>query len=118
MNIVLWIAQALLAVIMVGAGAPKLLLPRARLAETFHWTRNAPLPLVRLLGLAELLGAVGLIVPRLTGIAPMLTPIAAACLFLVLIGALVTHLRLHESPALPAVAMLLAALVAVGRVHG
>jgi len=118
MNIALWIAQALLAAIMVAAGAPKLLLPRARLAEKMSGTKDAPAALVRLLGLAELRGAVGLILPRLTGIAPILTPIAAACLLLILIGALATKLRHHESPALPIVAILLAVLVAVGRVHG
>jgi uncharacterized membrane protein YphA (DoxX/SURF4 family) len=118
MNTALWIAQSLLAAIMIAAGTPKLLLPRARLVEKLRWTKDAPEPLVRLLGLAELLGAVGLILPRLTGIAPLLTPIAAACLFLILIGALATKLRSHESPALPAVAMLLAASVVIGRVLG
>jgi len=103
---------------MIAAGAPKLLLPRARLIAKLNWTKDAPQPLVRLLGLAELAGALGLILPSATGIAPFLTPIAAGCLFLILIGALATRLRLHESPALPVVAMVLAMLVAVGRVHG
>jgi|SRR5579883_3005793 len=114
MNVALWIAQSLLAVVMIGAGAPKLLFSRARLAEKMSFTKDAPAPLVRLLGLAEVLGAAGLILPRLVGVAPLLTPVAAACLFLLLVGALVTKLRLHESPALPAVALLLAAFVAVG----
>ena len=95
---------------------PELLLPRDRLAEKLRWTKDAPEPLVRLLGLAEMLGAAGLTLPRLVGIAPLLTPVAAASLFLVLIGAVGTKLRRHESPALPAFAMLLAAFVAVGRV--
>jgi uncharacterized membrane protein YphA (DoxX/SURF4 family) len=118
MNIVLWIAQVLLAGIMVAAGARKLFLPRARLAEKMSGTKDVPTPLVKLLGLAELLGAAGLILPRLTGVAPILTPIAAACLSLILIGALATKLRHHESPALPIVSMLVAVLIAVGRVHG
>jgi hypothetical protein len=118
MNIVLWIAQVLLAGIMVAAGAPKLFLPRARLAEKMTGTKDVPAPLVKLLGLAELLGAAGLILPRLTGIAPILTPIAAACLSLILVGALATKLRHHESPALPIVAILLAVLTAVGQMHG
>jgi hypothetical protein len=118
MNIVLWIAQAVLAAIMVAASARKLLLPPARLAEEMSRTKNAPPALVKLLGLAELAGAVGLILPRLTGIAPVLTPIAAAGLSLILVGALATKLRHHESPALPVVALLLAALIAVGRLHG
>jgi len=118
MNTALWIAQSLLAAIMIAAATPKLLLPRARLVEKLDWTRNVPEPLVRLLGVAEALGAVGLILPWLLGIAPVLTPIAAACLFAILIGALATKRRRHESPALPAFALLLAAFVTAGRVLG
>lgn len=69
------------------------------------------------MNIAELLGAVGLILPRLVGIAPLLTPIAAACLFVVLLGALVMKRRLHESPGLPAVAALIAAFVIIGRLR-
>lgn len=117
MNILLWFAQVLLAAIMVAAGGAKLSLPRARLAEKMSWTKDAPMALVKLLGLAELLGAVGVILPRLTGIAPILTPVAAGCLSLILIGALATKVRHRESPALPVVAILLALFVAVGRMQ-
>jgi hypothetical protein len=117
MNIVLWIAQLLLAAIMVAAGSPKLFLPRARLVEKMSWTKDTPVALVRLLGLAELLGAVGLILPRLTGIAPILTPIAAGGISLILLGALATKLRQHDSPALPVVSILLAVVIAVGRMQ-
>ena len=117
MNALLWIAQVLLAAIMVAAGGPKLFLPRARLAEKMNWTQHAPAPLVKLLGLAELLGAAGLVLPRLTGIAPILTPIAAVCLSAILMGALATKVRHRESPALPIAAILLAMFIAVGRMH-
>jgi hypothetical protein len=93
-------------------------LPRARLAEKMAGTKDAPVALVRLLGLAELLGAVGLILPRLLGVAPVLTTIAAGCLSLLLLGALATKLREHESPELPLASMLVAVLIAVGRLHG
>lgn len=116
MNTALWVAQALLAAIMIAAGAPKLLLPRALLVQKMTWTKDARAALVRLLGLAEVLGGLGLILPPLLGIAPILTPIAAACLSLILVGALVTKLRSRESPVLPAVAMLLAGFIVVGRV--
>jgi len=118
MNVVLWIAQLLLAAVMVAAAVPKLFFPVAKLADKMSWTTSAPVAAVRLLGLAELLGAVGLIAPRLTGIAPVLTPIAAVALSLVLMGALTTKVRHHESAALPVVAMLLAVVIAVGRLHG
>ncbi len=117
MNLALWIAQAVLAFIFVAAGAPKLLLSRARLAGKMTWTKDASDLAVKLLGGAELLGAAGLVLPRLVGIAPILTPIAAACLFVILIGAVAMKLRLHESPALPAVAALVAAFVAAGRLR-
>jgi hypothetical protein len=115
MNIALWVVQTVLAVIMIGAGVPKLLWSRPRLAEKMTWTKNAPEASVRLLGLAEVLGAAGLILPRLVGIAPILTPIAAACLLPILFGAIVTSLRQHKSPALAVVAALMAAFVAIGR---
>ena len=118
MNIVLWIAQSLLSAVMLAAAVPKLFFPPAKLAEKMSWTKDAPAAVVRLLGLAELLGAVGLIAPRLTGIAPVLTPIAAAGCSLILVGALATKFRHHESPALPAMAMFLAVVIAVGRLHG
>jgi hypothetical protein len=117
MNTLLWIAQGLLASIMVAAGGPKLFLPRARLAQKMSWTKDAPAPLVKLLGLAELLGAVGLLLPRLTGIAPILTPLAAVGLSAILLGALATKLRQHQSPVLPVAALLLAVFIAVGRMH-
>ena len=115
MNVALWIAQALLAFIMIGAGSPKLLAPRTWLAENMAWTKHVPAAVPRLLGLAEVMGGLGLILPLLLGIAPILTPIAAACLFLVLTGALVTKVRDHESPALPVICMLLAVFIVVGR---
>jgi hypothetical protein len=117
MNIALWIAQALFAAMMIAAGRPKLLLPPARLAEKMSWTKDAPAALVKLLGVAELLGAAGLILPRLTGMAPILSPIATVCLSLILVGALTTKLRHHQSPVLPALAMLLAVFIAAGRLH-
>ncbi len=117
MNTLLWIAQGLLATIMVAAGGPKLFLPPARLAQKMSWTKDAPAPLVKLLGLVELLGAGGLLLPRLTGIAPILTPLAAVGLSAILLGALATKLRRHESPVLPLAAMLLSLFIAVGRMH-
>ncbi len=118
MSTVLFLTQALLAALLVAAGTPKLLLPRERLASTMRWTKTAPASIVRLIGLAELLGAAGLVLPGAVGIATFLTPLAAGCLFVLLLGAVTTKVRLRESPALPVVAALAALFVTVGQLCG
>ncbi len=115
MNIALWIAQGLLAFAMLGAGAFKLVTPHAKLAEKMRWALTWPPARVKLLGLAEALGAAGLIVPQVTGIVPILTPIAALCLLVLMAGAVKTHLDLKEPIAPAAVLTALCALVALGR---
>ena len=71
---------------------------------------------VRLISTLEIVGALGLVLPALTGVLPWLTPLAALGLALLMAGAVYTHLRRKEGPAVvpPAVLLLLAALVAVG----
>jgi hypothetical protein len=64
---------------------------------------------------AELLGAVGVIVPGVTGILPVLTSVAAVCLAILMGGAVKAHVDLKEPPTLPAVLGLLCLVVAVGR---
>lgn len=97
----LWVGQGLLATLFALTGVIKLIVPRERLQGRMHWARTWPRWRIRLLGLAEVAGALGLVLPRATGIAPLLTPLAAACLALLMGGAVQTHLRLRES-ALPA----------------
>jgi uncharacterized membrane protein YphA (DoxX/SURF4 family) len=97
MNALLWTMQIVLALVFAGAGAVKLIQPRDRLAKSLGgWVYDFPAPLLKPLGLAELLGAVGLIVPPLVHIAPILTPVAAAGLVVVMIGAVVSHARRRE----------------------
>jgi uncharacterized membrane protein len=115
MNIALWVVQGLLAVAMVMAGAFKVATPREKLAEKLHWAKTWTDANVKLLGLAEVLGGVGLVVPGLTGILPVLTPVAAICLAILMGGAVKTHLDLKEPPAPAAVLCALCVLVAVGR---
>jgi hypothetical protein len=118
-NSVLWIAQGLLALMFLFAGGSKLLMSAAQMTEQAKavggW--QAPIALVRFIGVCELLGAIGVIVPWLTGIRPGLTPLAAAGLVVIMIGA--TALNLTTTvPALAiltAILGLLAALVAYGR---
>src|SRR5712691_11677154 len=85
MSRVLWIVQALLAAVFLFSGGMKLVMPPDVLAQML------PLPslLVRLIGLAETLGAIGLILPGLLRIRPGLTPLAAAGLVLLMTGATV-----------------------------
>src|ERR671922_2107430 len=113
MTYALWIVQGLLALIFLFSGGMKLVLPLEAL------TSQMPLPglFVRFIGVAEVLGAIGLILPGLLRIRPSLTPLAAAGLVLIMIGATVLTLAGGEvTPALiPLVVGLLAAFVAYGR---
>jgi len=93
LNLVLWIAQALLAFLFLGAGAPKIL---GRGLE--RWTGFSDLPRgeVIFIGIVELLGAVGLVLPAALGVLPWLTPLAALGLGLVVMMAAGFHLRADE----------------------
>ena len=117
MGIALWVAQVLLAVAFLGAGAARLSQPKEKLAKNMAWVEDFSQPTVRLIAALEVLGALGLVLPALTGILPCLTPLAALGLVLLMVGAVYTHLRREEGSAVvpPAVLLLLAALVAVGR---
>jgi hypothetical protein len=97
-NIALWIIQALLALVFIAAGGRKLVLAKDKVAESSHGI--APTP-IRLLGAVEVLGALGLILPGLTGIATFLTPIAAVGLAIIMVGAAVLHARHGEIKAIP-----------------
>ena len=118
MNALLWTLQIVLALIFAGAGAIKLIQPRDKLAKTLGgWVDDFPAQLLKPLGLAELLGAIGLIVPPLVHIAPILTPVAASALLLTMIGAMVTHARRREftNVAVNVLLAIMAAVVAWGR---
>ena len=113
----MWAIQIVLAVVFGAAGAMKLLQPKAQLADNPHmgWMRLVPASLVKLLGLAEVLGAIGLIAPGATGVASLLTPAAGACLATLMGGAAATHAMRGESAAVPSVLAGLAILVATFR---
>lgn len=98
MVIALWIVNALLALAFIAAGAMKSARPKAALAASgMAWTEDFGGGSVKLIGIAEVLGGLGLILPLLTGIAPILTPIAATALAVIMIGAVVVHVRRKES---------------------
>jgi uncharacterized membrane protein YphA (DoxX/SURF4 family) len=118
MNIALWVVAGLLALAFVGAGAMKLSQPKEKLqASGMGWTEDFSATGVKLIGTAEVLGAIGLILPPLVNIAPVLAPIAAVGLAVTMVGAAIVHVRRGESKALgaPVVLFLLAAFVAYGR---
>lgn len=115
MNTILWILQILLGLAFLAAGAMKLSQPKAKIAANMKWAEDFSESNIKLIGLAEALGALGLVLPKLTGILPWLTPLAAACLAIIMIGAAATHVRRKE-PIVPNVVLgVLAVLVAIGR---
>ncbi len=117
MGIALWVVQGLLAVAFLGAGATKLSQPKEKLAKNMAWVEDFSPGTVRLIGALEVVGAIGLVLPALTGILPWLTPLAALGLVLTMIGAALTHLRRTEygNIAVNAVLLVLAAFVVYGR---
>jgi uncharacterized membrane protein YphA (DoxX/SURF4 family) len=117
MNTPIWIAQILLALAFGMAGIMKATQPKEKLAANMAWVNDFSQTQVRGIGTLEFLGAVGLILPALTGILPVLTPIAAVGLILVMIGAIFTHIRRKEYGIIVVNAVLLAiaAFIAYGR---
>lgn len=117
MNIALWIAQVLLAVMYGMSGILKTF-QTAKAKEQFPWAKNRSDGFVRFIGTSELLGALGLIVPLLTGILPWLTPLAAIGLSLIQLLAIFTeHLPKREYNVLPfnIILLVLSAFVVFGR---
>ena len=113
MKITLWILQVLLALAFLAAGAMKLVMPIADLHDALAWTADVPDVLVRLIGLAEVLGALGLVLPAATCIRPRLVVLAAAGLALDMAVATLFHLVRDEASAIPVTLILGAALVIV-----
>ncbi|MBO3089169.1 DoxX family protein [Cellulomonas dongxiuzhuiae] len=108
MDVVLWIIAGVLAAVFVASGLMKLALPRARLtASGMAWAEDLDDGQVKAIGAAEVLGGLGLVLPAATGIVPVLTPIAAAGLAVVMVGATLTHVRRREGRAVPVTLVLL-----------
>ena len=117
LNWSLWGVQILLALLYGAAGFMKNTQPIAALAQAMIWPGDVPTALVRFVGVSELAGALGLILPALTRIAPRLTPLAAAGLLLIQFLAIGFHISRGELGVLPfnVVLALLAAFVIWGR---
>ena len=107
-----------MALLFLLTGTMLLVTPREKLASGAAWAETFSPGLIKGVGLLEVLGAAGLVVPLATGIWPWLTPLAAVGLGLLMVGAVATHLRHREYPhaLVPLAVLLLAAFVAYGRV--
>lgn len=114
MDTILWILQGMLAVVFLGSGIAKSTMSRERMIATGQ-TGIAlfPMPVVRVTAASELLAAAGLLLPWAMGVAPWLTPTAAAGLCVVMVGAAWSHSRLHEPKAVAANGFFFAAAMAV-----
>ncbi|GAA4607299.1 DoxX family protein [Actinoallomurus liliacearum] len=119
MNLALWICAGLLALVALAGGISKTFVPKEKLAAAHGggWTDAASVGFVKSLGVLELLAAVGLILPALVGIAPVLVPVTAVCWILLMVGAMVTHGRRGEFAlvALNLAYLALAVFIACGR---
>jgi uncharacterized membrane protein YphA (DoxX/SURF4 family) len=120
METIVWIAQGLLATAFLAAGSMKLMKSHAQLLEmgdNMKWVEDFDPWHIKSIATAEVLGAIGLILPAALDIAPVLTPIAALGLGLTMLGAAATHVRRGELQALPAnvVLLALATFVAIER---
>ena len=120
MNIALWIVQILLALAFGLAGVMKATRPVETMVARMAWAADYSPRTIKLIGVVEVLGALGLILPQLTGIAPILTPIAAIGLAIVMVLAIGVHLRRREFPVIlfNVVLLALSVFVAWGRLTG
>lgn len=116
MIIALWILNTLLGLALFAAGLMKVVRPRATLKESgMGFVEDFSDGSVKAIGVAEMLGALGLILPLATGIAPILTPVASVALAVTMFAATGVHLRRKESPV---VTVVLAALLIASAVIG
>ncbi len=113
MNVFLWVLQIALAVMFALGGVMKAAQPKEKLAAKLPWVEDFSPNTVRFIGVVELLAAIGLIVPAATEIAPVLTPLAATGLAVVMVLAANTHRRRGELTAIPVNAVLFVAAVVV-----
>jgi uncharacterized membrane protein len=117
MSALLWVLQIVLALIFLPLGLLTVVGSRPRLLRVAPWVEDFPDPVVRIIGVLEILGALGVVVPAVLGLWTVLVPVAATGLGLLMIGAIVEHLTRGEVDRISAPAALLvaAAAVAIGR---
>lgn len=120
MNLALWIVAGLLAAAYLFAGGSKLIISREKLATmstSARWVEDFSAGSVKAIGAVEVLAAVGLVLPAVLDIAPVLVPLAALGLVMIMVGAAITRIRRHEFKLVVAdlTYLVLAGFVAWGR---
>ncbi|HEU0238337.1 MAG TPA: DoxX family protein [Micromonosporaceae bacterium] len=109
-SVVAWVLQIFLAAVFLGAGATKVSQPKEKLQPRMGWVEGVAPGHIKLLATAELIGAIGLVLPWATGIARVLTPLAAVGLAVVMAGAVLVH-RSRKEPWYAQLVLLIACLV-------
>ena len=119
MKILVWVVMALLALAFIMTGAMKATQPKEKLQANMAWVESFSPNTIKMIGILEIMGGIGLVLPAAFHILPWLTPVAAAGLCLTMVGAVYTHYHLKEAKkGMPAVVLfLLSALVLFGSVH-
>jgi uncharacterized membrane protein len=112
MNTALWILQGVLACAFLGLGILKITQPKEKLGHNMGWVNDFASGTVKTIGLLEVFAGIGLILPAVLDIAPMLTALAAIGLVALMVGAGITHARRKELP-LIVPTLVLAAVAAV-----
>lgn len=119
MNVALWVAAGLLALVALTGGFTKTFIPKEKLQhhEGAAWTRPVSPAFVKSLGVLELLAAIGLILPAAVGVAPVMVPVTAVCWTALMVGAMITHGRLGQAKLVMVnlVYVALALFIAIGR---
>lgn len=119
MNVALWIAAGMLALVALAGGISKTFVPLEKLSQHdgAAWTRGVRPAYVKTLGVLEILAAIGLILPAVVDVAPVMVPVTAACWIVLMIGAMITHGRLGQFKLVMVntVYVVLAVLIVIGR---
>ena len=113
MNIAVWFVSGLFAAAYLFVGANKATRPKDKLVDGLPWAEDFSPATIKFIGIMEVLGAIGLILPWLTGIAAVLTPLAATGLVILQALAILVHLRGHEAKVVPMNTILLLAALFV-----
>ena len=110
-NVLLWIAQVLIAVVFIGSGFVKFTMPIPELSQQMPWTGQLPVAFVRFIGIVDFTGGIGILLPALTRILPRLTVLAALGCTVLQILALIFHISRGEANVTPLNFVLLALAV-------